>query len=119
MKLWMVFIARVLALLWAGFWLFFFVAESLAWHTPALAAAPWAGLGLLFVILALVPWRWEVMGGVLLVVAGLLTGVAYAIWAPRGLPLVSRMITTTVFGVPPLVAGILFLRHHRAGTTGA
>jgi hypothetical protein len=109
----MVFIARLLALLWAVFWLFFFVAESLAWHTPALVAAPWVGVGLLFVILALVPWHWEMTGGLLLVVVGLLSGVAYAIWGPPALPLVSRVITTIVFGGPPLVAGILFLRHHR------
>jgi hypothetical protein len=56
-KLRLVFIARVLALLWAMFWLFFFVAESLAWRTPALVAAPWVGVGLLFVILALAPLR--------------------------------------------------------------
>jgi hypothetical protein len=48
-----VFIARVLALLWAGFWLCFFVVESLAWHTPALVVSTGAGLGLGFVILAL------------------------------------------------------------------
>ena len=119
MKLWMLFIARLLALLWAVFWLFFFVAESLAWRTPALVAAPWVGVGLLFVILGLLPWRWEVTGGLLLVVAGLLSGVAYAIRAPAGLPLASRVISTVVFSVPPLVAGILFLRHHRAVTAGA
>jgi hypothetical protein len=28
------YIARALALLWAGFWMFFFIAESLAWDTP-------------------------------------------------------------------------------------
>ena len=119
MKLRMVLIARVLALSWAVFWLFVFVAESLAWRTPVLVAAPWVGVGLLFVILALAPWRWELTGGVLLVVVGLLIGVAYAIWAPPGLPLASRVITIVVLGGPPLVAAILFLRHHRAVTAGA
>ena len=119
MKLRMVFIARVLALLWAVFWLVVFVAESLAWRTPALVAAPWVGVGLLFVILALAPLRWEVTGGVLLVVVGLLIGVAYAIWAPPGLPLTSRVITIVVLSGPPLVAGILFLRHPGAVTAGA
>jgi len=118
-KLRIVCIARLLAMLWAVFWLFFFIAESLAWHTPVLVAAPWAGAGLLFVILSLVPWRWELIGGCLLVVVGVLTGVAYAIWAPPGLPLASRAITTVVLSGPPLVAGILFLRHHRAVIAGA
>ena len=118
MKLRMLFIARVLAMLWAVFWLFFFVVESLVWRTPPLVMASWVGVGLLFVILALLPWRKEGTGGFLLAVAGLLAGVGYVIWAPPGLPLVSRVITTIVFGGPPLVAGILFLRHHRAVTAG-
>ncbi len=99
-------------------WLFFFIAESLAYRTPALVTASWAGVGLLFVILALLPWRKELTGGILLAVAGLLIGVAYVIWAPPWLSLASRVITTVVFGGPPLVAGILFLRHHRAMTVG-
>jgi hypothetical protein len=117
-KLRIVFIARVLALFWAAFWLFFFVAESLAWRTPALVAAPWVALGLLFVILALAPFRWEATGGVLLVAVGLLLGVAYAIWAPPGLPLASRVITIVVLSGPPLGTGILCLRHHGAVTAG-
>jgi hypothetical protein len=107
-------VARALALLWAGFWLFFFVVESWAWRTPARVFASWAGVGLLFVILALVAWRWEATGGLLLVVVGLLIGVAYTIWPPPRLPLLSRMITTVVLSGPPLVAGILFLKHHGA-----
>lgn len=119
MKLRTVAIARLLAMLWAVFWLFFFVAESLAWSTPALVTASWAGAGLLLVVLALLPWRKEMTGGILLVVAGLLLGVAYAIWAPPELPLAGRAITTAVFSGPPLVAGTLFLRHHRALTARA
>ena len=118
MNLRKVFIARALALLWAVFWLFFFVVESLVWRTPTLVMASWAGVGLLFVILAMLPWRKEGIGGLLLVVAGLLIGVAYVVWAPPGLPLASRVITTVVFSGPPVMAGILFLRHHRAVLAG-
>jgi hypothetical protein len=112
----MVLIARALALLWAGFWIFFFVAEAWAWRTPARGVAFWGGVGLLFVVLALLPWRWEVAGGLVLLVLGLLIGVAYPIW-PLPLPLASRVITTVVLSGPPLVAGIVFLIHHRAVTT--
>jgi len=63
MKHVLVFLPRGLALLWAGFWMFFFVAESWAWQTPVLAALPWVGVGLFFVLLALLPWRWERTGG--------------------------------------------------------
>jgi hypothetical protein len=103
---------------WAVFWLSFFILESLAWRTPALITLSWAGVGVLFVILALLPWRKERAGGVLLASAGLLGGAAYVIWAPRGLPLASRVITTLVLGGPPIVAGILFLRHHRTVADG-
>ena len=75
---------------------------------------PWLGLGLLFVLLALLPWRWELAGGVLLMVAGLSSAVAYAIWSPQGLPAASRALTILVFGGPPIAAGILFLAHRRA-----
>ena len=107
-------IARALALLWAGFWLFFFIVESLAWDTPALPMLTWVGVGLVFVLMAMLPWRWEVTGGLVLAVAGLLIGVSYAIWAPSGLSLSTRVTGTIVFGAPPLVAGILFLVHHQA-----
>jgi len=109
-KLRLALLARALALLWAGFWMFFFVAESWEWHTPVLVALPWVGVGLLFVFLALVPWRWERTGGLVLVIVGLSAGVAYAIWAPPRLPLASRALATLAFSGPPLVAGILFLK---------
>jgi hypothetical protein len=118
MKLRMVLLARALAALWAGFWLFFAIVESWVFHTPANAAAPWVGVALVFAVLALVPWHWEVPGGLLLVAGGLLVAMAYAIWGPPGLPLSSRVTTIAVLGLPPLAAGILFLVHHRAETVG-
>jgi hypothetical protein len=117
MKLRLALLARALALLWAGFWMFFFVAESWAWHTPVLVALPWVGVGLLFVVLALVPRRRELTGGLLLKVVGLSAGVAYAIWSPPRLRVASRVLTVIAFSGPPLAAGMLFLTHRRAVTT--
>ena len=119
MKLPLALLARALALSWAGFWIFFFIAESAWWHTPVRVALPWVGVGLLFVLLALVPWRWERTGGLLLIVVGLSAGVAYTIWSPPRLPVASRVLTTIVFSAPPLAAGILFLMHRRAVTANA
>ncbi len=110
------YLARALALVWAGFWVFFFVAESLAWHTPVDRMTIWVGVGLLFVVLALVGWRWEVTGGVLLIAAGVLAALAYLIWAPRELALTTRATILIAFGVPPAVAGALFLVHHHGMT---
>jgi hypothetical protein len=104
-------LARALALSWAGFWTFFFVAESAVCHTRVPQALPWVGVGLLFLFVALVPWRWEMTGGALLMVVGLSVGVAHAIWR------LGRVLTTIVFSAPPLAAEILFLMHHRAVTT--
>ena len=110
MKLPLALLARALALLWAGFWMLFFVVESAVWHTPVSSALPWVGVGLLFIFSALVPWRWETIGGFLLIVVGLSAGVAHAIWWP------SRLLTTVVFSAPPLTAGILFLTHRHLVT---
>jgi hypothetical protein len=119
MKLPLVLWARALALAWAGFWTFFFVAESWAWHTPVHAALPWVGVGLLFVVVALLAWRWELAGGLVLVVVGLSAGIADAIWSPPRLPVLSRVLTAVVLGAPPIAAGILFLVHRRAVTAHA
>jgi len=101
-------LARVLALIWAGWWLVFFVVESWATHTPVTMAMPWVGLGVLFAVLALVPWRWSLTGGILLAVVGVAAAVMYAVWSPPQLPVASRVLTTLLFGTPPLGAGILF-----------
>jgi len=106
--------ARALALLWAGFWTFFFVTEAWAWKTPGHVTAIWAGIGVLFLIVALVPWAWEGGGGVLLSALGLLVGVAYPLWAPSRLSFATRATTTLALCGPPIVAGIIFLRHRRA-----
>jgi hypothetical protein len=101
---------RTLALVWGGFWTFFFVAESRAWHTPLGAALPWVGLGLLFVCVGLIAWRWELTGGLLLILVGLSIGVAYALWGPL-LPVASHWLTLALLSVPPVLAGILLLKH--------
>jgi len=110
------YLARALALLWAGFWTFFFIAESLAWHTPLDRTTIWVAVGLAFVILALVAWRWEVAGGLVLIAAGVLAALAYAIWGPRELSVTIRVTTLLAFGVPPVAAGALFLMHHHGIT---
>jgi hypothetical protein len=112
----MVYFARALALLWAGFWTFFFIAESLVWHARLDRMTIWVAAGLVFVILALVAWRWEVAGGLVLIAVGVLAALAYAIWGPRELSVSIRGVTLLAFGVPPVAAGILFLLHHHGIT---
>ena len=124
-KPWMVYSARALALLLAGFWVFFFVGSVMVEPTPGHVIAVGPVVLLLFVTLALVPWRWEAAGGLLLVVMSLPIGVTYAIASASivrrdgsRLPLDIRALTTLVFTGPPLVAGILFLIHrHRIASS--
>jgi hypothetical protein len=126
-KPWMVYGARALVLLWAGFWVFFFVASVMVEPTYPRVIVVGSLVLLLFAILALIPWRWEAAGGLLLVVMSLLIGATYAIASASffrrndgsRLPLAVRAITTVVFTGPPLMAGILFLLHHRTASTRA
>jgi len=109
-----VIIARALALLWAGFWTFFFLTEAWVWKTSGRVTAIWAGIGILFLIVAVVPWVWERGGGAVLSVLGLLVGVVYPLWAPTRLSIASRGTTTLALCGPPIIAGIIFLMHRRA-----
>ena len=113
MKLWIVYAARALALLWAGFWIFFAVGSSIVEPPPAGMVPRIAAAGLLFLVLAVLPWRWAAAGGVLLVLTGLFFAVAYPM-AYSHLPLAIRMMTAVTLAGPPLAAGFLFLLHHRA-----
>ena len=55
-----------------------------------------------------VPWRWEVVGGVVLVLEGLLGSVVIRVWAvPRNLVAVIDLLAT--LALPPFVAGSMFL----------
>jgi len=110
------YLARALALLWAGFWTVFFVAESLGWHTPLDRMTMWVAVGLAFLILALVAWRWELAGRLVLMAVGLLAALAYGIWGQRELSVTARVTTLLAFGVPPVAAGALFLMHHHGST---
>jgi hypothetical protein len=107
-KLWIVYVARALALLWVGFWIFFLVAAG----APVRMMVFGAGVLLLFVVMALVASRWEVAGGFLLGFFGLVIGIAHAISGKGG-------IGTVFLAGPPILVGILFLMHHRAVATRA
>jgi hypothetical protein len=108
------FSARMTALLWALFWIFFFVVESIAWQTPVRMVLLWAGLGVIFIFVAFVPFRREALGAVLLIVAGLAVGAAYSVWSPPQLNRAGRMITFLVLSLPPIASGTLLLVHRRS-----
>jgi len=70
--------------------------------------------GLIFVLLLVVAWRWEAVGGALLVLISVLIAVAYPILFRR-LPARTIILVLLTMAGPPLLAGILFLVHWWSG----
>ena len=105
---------RILALAVAVFWLWWGVGsayvEGFSWGSLLAHSLP----GLLILICTLVAWRWERIGGILLVgVAVLVT--AFLLWAFifRGGYLPMAAMVWLTMALPPLLAGLLFLASWR------
>ena len=61
---WMRYVARALALIWAGWWTFFGLASGLAEGLSPAGVLLHATLpGLIFLVSAVITWRWEAIGG--------------------------------------------------------
>lgn len=105
---WMRWTARVLSLAWGGWWTFFGLASGIGEKMNAAGILLHAAVpGLIFLALAIVAWKWELAGGIIVLIIGLVLFLTY--------PLVMRMPPTVVVTVllmlalPPLVAGVLFV----------
>ena len=105
--------ARVLALLWAGIWACFLIAEAMRLRAAGRGYLPWVGMGVLFVIVAFVPWRWQRMGGYLLLALGLVLGIDYELFAPPHLSAAMQALIVLTLSVPPVISGTLFLLRWR------
>jgi hypothetical protein len=114
------YLARALALLWAGWWVFFGLASGIGeGGTPAYVLLHTAVPGLVFLISAIVAWRWEAVGGVILMLEGVLVLIGYPIVFGR-FPLTTIVFVLLTMALPPLVAGFLFLADwRRLRTSGA
>lgn len=108
-------VARFVAGVWALFWIWFGVASALyeglgIGELMLHAAAP----GLLFLALAAFAWWKEHTGGIVLLLAGLLTIAAY--WQMAGsLNSEYWLLVGSMLALPQMLAGALFLAasHHR------
>lgn len=94
--------ARCLALLWFGFWSWFSFAEGLEGlsHLPMvliMGFSVWAA------------WKWEVTGGILLALEGLFVMIAYPLTVGSRFPVGTIIFVLATLGLPPLLAGILFI----------
>src|SRR5579884_2782850 len=111
-------IARILILAWACWWIFFAIASSISessgWHKALL---PCGLAALIFLGSALLAWRWEAAGAVLLIAEGLLVCMAY--YPIRFLhgSLSTACFVLLTLAAPPLMAGLLFFLNWRGMRT--
>ncbi|MCC6443024.1 MAG: hypothetical protein IT210_06135 [Armatimonadetes bacterium] len=106
---WMRWVARGLALLWAGWWVFFGAASGIGEKLtlPGILLHTTVP-GLAFLVSALLLWRFEAVGAFLLIAEGLLIAVVYPMMAKR-FPVSAILFVLATMALPPLLAGLLSL----------
>lgn len=107
------YVARALALVWAGWWVFFAVATLLGEPFSPTGLLIGTGFSLIFLGSAIIPWRWEAIGGIVLMVEGLAVLIGYPVMAQGRFPLSTIILMLLTMALPPLVAGLLFLASRR------
>ncbi len=103
-----IWLARILALAWAGFWLWFGVASGMQLHLSWPRVALYGWVGFVFLALALIAWFRPKLGAVLLVLTGfLLAGLhpIYYVEQPRN----TKLFVLATFALPPLLSGLIQL----------
>lgn len=95
-------IARALALIWACGWALFGLLAGIGEGYDLVGVFRHTAFpGLAFLVVALIAWRWEIVGGILLILEA--CGTLFLFWfsrTPEG------FLTLTL---PPLIAGVLFI----------
>ena len=106
---WMCYIARAVALIWAGWWIYFGVASAIFERFNLLGILIYATKpGLIFLVSAIIAWRWQVIGSIVLMLEGFLILIVYPVMY-RHLSLSTIIFTLLTLALPPLTAGFLFL----------
>lgn len=103
-------IALVVACLWAGWWTFFGIASSIG-EDPSVAGVfiHTAVPGIVFLMSVFVAWRWNPIGGVVLIVEGLITLVGYPLLVGSRFSLSMVVFVLVSMSAPPVLAGSLLL----------
>jgi len=110
---WLNYAAKIISGLWAGFWIFFAVANigSEGFSVTGLRIA--VGFTLVFLISALIPWRWEMTGGIILLIEGLAIAVYYPLMVRDNFSLHTVIFLELTMALPPLLAGFMFVHHNK------
>ena len=101
-------IARVLTVLWASGWILFGLSSALyEGMTPSGVLLHTALPGLIFLLTTIIAWRWEMIGGKLLMFEGLLILVIFPVIAAGSIPIDGILYVILTMALPPLGAGFL------------
>lgn len=104
------YIARIIALVWAGWWVFFGLASGIGEGLDPIGVVVHTAVpGLIFLVLAIIAWLCEDIGGALLVLAGLVIMVIYPLMARGSLSISTILVAMALLALPPLIAGGLCL----------
>jgi hypothetical protein len=103
------------------FWLWFGIGSA---YVEGLGPMNWVMHilvpGGVFVLSTLVAWRWEGLGGTLLVLEGLLAlGFMVRTFLAGRFTAHTLVLMCLTLGLPPLAAGVLFLLDGRPGASGS
>jgi hypothetical protein len=116
--------ARVSGLLTTGFFLFIIILVVINEDKPPAQAVPTLVLLVVAIMAAFMAWRWERIGGMVLVMSSLGLGISvHMSSAAFGLGPVGLLMGLLIYSLPPLITGILYLlsgqRSQAAIPTGA
>lgn len=100
--------ARGVTVLWAGFWLWFGIVSSVG--EPDANVVTHVAPGLAFALVALIAWKWHKTGGTLLIALAVTVAAAYPILF-RSIKLETSIVVTALMAGPPLLAGLLYLHY--------
>lgn len=110
--------ARILSILWAGFWTFFGIAQGFAEPSsnPWTYVVVYSCIVFLLIVPTVLAWRREVLGGWLLVGSGTLVGTVALVGILIGgdIDAAPAVATVLAFPLPAVLAGYLFLRAGKA-----
>ena len=108
--------ARALMIIWAAYWIIslqwsgFFDSKADSFGVQLFAIGLGVVIFMLFFASVVIPWRREFVGGIFLVIEGLAFSYLFIRYS-RLDGTKARMLLS--MGLPPIVAGILFLIHDR------
>lgn len=118
---WIRYTARLIVLVWAICWLVpsFKSVAVVGFNFNGIIAAVLRSL--FFLGTAYIAWRWEGLGGIVLITEGFLIAIFYPILVMSQIPLKYVIYIELTMAVPALVAGILFCvswwEHKKAEST--